>query len=38
MLFEEGFLIGFDIWNPDKKVAEAVFKSTNTHHPGVITY
>ena len=37
---KEGFLIAFltisDIWNPDKKVeAEAVFKSSNTHHPGV---
>ena len=37
---KEGFLIAFltisDIWNPDKEVeAEAIFKSTNTHHPGV---
>ena len=37
---KEGFLIAFltisDIWSPDKEVeAEAIFKSTNTHHPGV---
>ncbi len=37
---KEGFLVAFltvnDIWSPDKKLeAEAVFKSTDTHHPGV---
>ena len=37
---KEGFLIAFltisDIWTPDKEVeAEAIFKSTNTPHPGV---
>ena len=37
---KEGFLIAFltvtDIWSPDKNIeAEAVFNTTNTHHPGV---
>ena len=37
---KEGFLIGIltvsDIWTPDKKIeAEAIYKTTNTHHPGV---
>ncbi len=37
---KEGFLIAIltvnSVWNPDKKIeAEAVFKTTDTHHPGV---
>lgn len=37
---KEGFLIGIltvsDIWAPDKSIeAEAVYQTTNTHHPGV---
>ncbi len=37
---KEGFLVGIitvsDVWSPDKKMeAEAVFKSTDTFHPGV---
>ena len=37
---KEGFLVAFltvsEIWSPDKKnEAEAIFKSTNVHHPGV---
>jgi len=37
---KEGFLVAFltvsEIWSPDKKnEAEAIFKSTNIHHPGV---
>ena len=37
---KEGFLLGImtvnDIWSPDKKIeAEAIFKTTDTFHPGV---
>mgnify|MGYP001247695335 CR=1 FL=1 len=37
---KEGFLVAFltvsDIWSPNKKnEAEAIFKSTDVHHPGV---